>query len=61
MPLTINVKRDAQSAREAVKRNGKSTFPWYCGCDGRRKRNPRYLVKCPVCKMRQEDCERADD
>ena len=33
MPLTINVKRDATSARERVKQLGKSTYPWFCKCE----------------------------
>lgn len=59
MALTINVKRDAQSKREEVKRNGKTPVRWYCGCvvSGTPpgfKINPRYLVNCLDCGFRRD-------
>ena len=69
--IWASVAPDAQSKAQAVKRNGRSTFPWMCACprvaaqnDGEtcypNRVNPRYLSRCPRCGTRREEGVRVD-
>lgn len=63
MPLSIHIKPDSTSKANQVKRNGRTLYPWRCGCptgawQSGLTHNPSYLSLCPVCGTRREDGKR---